>query len=86
MSGHTHSIPTCREIVDQLPDWAEGQLPEAAEEPYRRHLDLCPPCGDLARTYQALARVARAALEVRMPEAARQRLQAALRARLRGTH
>jgi hypothetical protein len=83
-TGEQHPLPTCREIVDRLPDWAEGRIPEQDAEGYQRHLELCPPCGSLARTYQSLARVARASLEVTMPEPARQRLWQLLRSRFRG--
>lgn len=83
-AGTTEPLPTCREVFERLPDWAEGRLavPEVAS--YQRHLELCPPCGEAARQYQALAKVARAALEVKMPEAAKERLRRVLLARLRG--
>jgi anti-sigma factor (TIGR02949 family) len=80
----SEALPTCREVVDHLPEWAEGTLPESAEASYVRHLEVCPPCGDLARSYQAVAEVARAALAVEMPEDARRRLRARLQARFRG--
>jgi anti-sigma factor RsiW len=83
-AGEQHPLPTCREVFDHLSDWAEGRIPEADAEGYRRHLELCPPCGSLARTYQSLARVARSALEVKMPEEARHRLWQLLQSRFRG--
>jgi hypothetical protein len=78
------TVPTCREIVDGLPDWAEGKLESTQREPYQRHLELCSPCGSLARTYQALARVARGALHLEMPPEAKERLRQFLHSRLRG--
>lgn len=83
-AGHTDSIPTCREVFERLPDWAEGRLAGTELAPYERHLEVCPPCGEAARQYQALAKVARAALEVKMPDAAKERLRRAIAARLRG--
>jgi anti-sigma factor ChrR (cupin superfamily) len=83
MSAEETPLPTCREVVDLLPDWAEGRLEPVRQAPYQRHLDLCHPCGDLARDYQALARVARASLEVEMPAAAKERLRRFLLSRLR---
>jgi anti-sigma factor ChrR (cupin superfamily) len=71
-------------VFDRLPEWAEGRLATPEVASYQRHLELCPPCGEAARQYQALAKVARAALEVKMPEAAKERLRRALLARLRG--
>jgi hypothetical protein len=78
------TLPSCREVVDSLPEWAEGSLGGAVLEPYQRHLRICPPCGSLARGYQALAGVARAALDVRMPPEARERLRRALLRPARG--
>jgi Putative zinc-finger len=83
MSVEQTPIPTCREVVEYLPDWAEGRLEALQLEPYHRHLELCPPCGNLARTYRALARVARSALQVEMPAEAKVRLGQLLRSRFR---
>ncbi len=80
-AGEPESIPTCQRVVDCLPEWFEGGLPFAEEGPLERHLVVCPPCGDLARTYRRVADVARAALEVRMPQAAKERLARVLAAR-----
>jgi hypothetical protein len=84
MSSEDPTLPSCKEIVEGLPDWAEGRLDDLHQEPYERHLELCPPCGNLARTYRALAQVARSALAVEMPPAARDRLRKRLLARFRG--
>jgi len=73
-AGEPEAIPTCQRVIDCLPEWFEGGLPAAKEGPLERHLLLCPPCGNLARTYRRVADVARAALEVRMPRAASERL------------
>jgi len=83
MSAEETPLPTCKEVVELLPDWAEGSLESVRREPYERHLDLCPPCGHLARTYQALARVARTSLQVEMPPAAKERLRKLVLSRLR---
>jgi anti-sigma factor ChrR (cupin superfamily) len=83
-AGTTEQLPTCKEVFERLPDWAEGRLATPEVAPYQRHLELCSPCGEAARQYQALAKVARAALEVKMPEDAKERLRCALLARLRG--
>ena len=82
MTGEKRAIPTCREVFEGLGEWCEGSLPAHVEAPYHEHLDLCPPCGRIARTYQALSRVAASALETRMPDDAKGRLYQALAARL----
>ncbi|HET9595987.1 MAG TPA: zf-HC2 domain-containing protein [Anaeromyxobacteraceae bacterium] len=80
-------IPTCRHIVEHLGEWSEGRLPEEEQRPFAVHLELCPPCAHLASEYQSLARVARAALAVTMPDEARERLVRTLAARWRrGAH
>jgi len=73
-AGEHETLPTCQRVVDCLPEWLEGGLPSGEEGLLERHLVLCPPCGDLARTYRRVGDVARAALEVRMPKAASDRL------------
>lgn len=73
-AGDHETLPTCQRVIDCLPEWLEGGLPSAEEGPLERHLVHCPPCGHLARTYRRVGDVARAALEIRMPEAASERL------------
>lgn len=82
MTGEKRAIPTCEEVLEHLGEWCEGELAAHVDEPYEEHLELCPPCGNLARTYRALPRIAGSALEARMPEDAKGRLYRALAARL----
>ena len=82
MTGEKRPLPTCQEVFEGLGEWCEGELPAGADKPYHEHLELCPPCGRIARTYRALPRVAASALEARMPEDAKGRLYQALAARL----
>jgi len=84
MSETPTALPTCRHVVEHLGEWAEGRLPAEEARPFAAHLSLCPPCASIASGYQALARVARQALAVRMPDEARARLARVLAARWRG--
>ncbi len=84
MSERRTAHPTCREVVDQLDAWSEGQLPDSASAPFARHLDLCPPCARIASGYRAVTQAARAALAVAMPSDAKARLARVLSRRLRG--
>lgn len=86
MTGEKRAIPTCQEVFEHLGDWCEGQLPAHAQENYVRHLELCSPCANIARTYQALSRIATSALETNMPEDAKERLRRALAARVCRRH
>ncbi len=81
-AGHIEPVPTCQHLVERLPEWTEGGLPHEEQEPFERHLSLCPPCGHLVREYVRVGAAARLALEVHMPPAARARLERVLRARL----
>jgi hypothetical protein len=86
MTEQRTELPTCREVVDHLADWLEGRLPEGAAAPFATHLEVCPPCANIANTYHSLAHLARAALDVEMPPDARERLRRVLAARLCGGH
>ncbi len=86
MTDERTDLPTCREVVEHLAEWFEGGLPEGAAAPFASHLELCPPCANIASTYHSLAHLARAALDVGMPADARDRLRRVLAARLRGGH
>jgi len=35
---------TCRELIEFLGDYLEGELPEAARQAFDQHLSLCPSC------------------------------------------
>jgi anti-sigma factor RsiW len=83
MRAEETSIPTCRHVVEHLVEWSEGRLPAEEERPFAAHLELCPPCAHLASEYQSLARVARQALAVKMPDDVRERLARALAGRWR---
>jgi len=83
-AGEPETLPTCQRVVDCLPEWSEGELAPGEAGPFERHLVVCSPCGDLARTYRRVGDVARVALRVQMPAAARERLGRLLRARFAG--
>lgn len=53
---------TCRELVDFLSDYLDGQLPSDVAERFQKHLDCCPPCVCFLNTYKTGAELARAAL------------------------
>ncbi len=54
------TLPTCRELIDFLDDYAEDRLDPAARADFERHLALCSACRDYLKTYRdtiALARL-----------------------------
>jgi anti-sigma factor RsiW len=56
--GQTH-VARCRECVDLLVDYLEGDLPPERARALEIHLELCPACVRFLRTYQGTVDVAR---------------------------
>lgn len=50
---------TCREVIDFLGQYVEGELPEAQRSEFERHLELCPPCVRYLDSYRDSIRLAR---------------------------
>jgi anti-sigma factor RsiW len=48
---------TCREFVDFLMAYDEGELPERQQSLFRQHMDDCPPCVTYLETYRETARL-----------------------------
>lgn len=74
---------SCREVIADLLDYADGTLDEDRRRMLERHFKLCPPCREYLAQYLALPRLAAAALDASGPkvldEAAAKRLEAFLR-------
>ena len=49
----------CRECVEFLIDYLEGELPPEQEEAFKQHLDLCPPCIEYVATYKSTIEIGR---------------------------
>ncbi len=69
---------TCREMIELLLDYCNGELDSALCQQLREHLDMCPPCVTYLETYQITIRVSRQLPATPMPEHLMQRLQKAL--------
>jgi anti-sigma factor RsiW len=52
---------TCRELIDFLMDYLEGNLSPEQRDVFEQHLHCCPPCVDYLRTYEATVRLGQAA-------------------------
>jgi len=50
---------TCREIVEFLMDYLNGDLPRTQRATFKLHLLLCKPCRAYLRSYQDTVRLAR---------------------------
>lgn len=63
---------TCREVLDFLADYLNGELSDEARAAFELHLLRCPPCVNFLNTYEqtiALGQVlAESDAEVQLPE------------------
>jgi anti-sigma factor RsiW len=50
---------TCREFVDFIMGYLEGELPGEVQAPFERHLSRCPDCDRYLRQYKALVAAGR---------------------------
>jgi anti-sigma factor RsiW len=69
---------TCRELVEHLIDFLEGEMPEDRRQHIQQHLDLCGPCLAYLETYKVTIRLTRRLPDVPPPPELLQRLKAAL--------
>ncbi len=74
---------TCREIIQILIDYLEGDLSPAEKQHFEEHMDACPPCHAFLRTYEKSGELARAALQPSdLPDELQERVRGFLRHRL----
>jgi anti-sigma factor RsiW len=52
---------TCRELVDFIMDYLNGELPERERSEFEVHLAVCPPCVAYLASYRQTVTIARAA-------------------------
>ena len=52
---------TCREFIDFLDDYVDGQLAADVRSKFERHLKDCPYCVDYLKTYRGTISLAREA-------------------------
>ena len=51
---------TCREMIDFLMDYVNGELDAATRHEFDRHLKVCPPCVDFLQNYRQTVDLVRA--------------------------
>lgn len=44
---------TCRELIEFLMDYLDGELPSEQQSAFQQHLDCCCDCVQFLKTYQA---------------------------------
>ena len=76
-------MSTCKELVELLADYLEGQLPPEVAREIDQHLADCPPCLNFLKTYRATTHLIREVACEDIPPEVGERLQRFLRERLR---
>jgi anti-sigma factor RsiW len=62
MSASERPYITCRELIDFLYLYLEGELPEDRQVEFERHLAVCTPCREYIHQYQESIKLGKAAL------------------------
>ncbi len=73
---------SCKDVVELMLQFLDGELAEPDDRDLREHLSACPPCVDFLNTYRRTPELCREALEKDMPKELADRLTAFLRTRI----
>jgi len=76
-------MTTCRETIDQLLEYLDGELPPELRAHLEEHLGGCQPCGDFFASYRATMGVCKKALKTKMPDELADRLSTFLRGQIK---
>jgi len=72
----------CKDSIDSLLPFLEGEMSPEDEEHLRAHLNGCPPCVEFVRSYRATSGLCRKALVKSIPPEVADRLRSFLRGKL----
>jgi anti-sigma factor RsiW len=75
----TASQPTCRDSIELLLEYLEGELAPEIKQRLEAHLGGCSPCVDFMKSYRATPGLCRKALAREVPEEVAESLTAFLR-------
>jgi anti-sigma factor RsiW len=62
-------VMTCREVLDFVMAYLDGELPLEVRAEFDRHLAACPPCIDYLQSYRRTLELARQSLPSSAEEA-----------------
>lgn len=74
---------TCREFIEFLYEFLDGELPASERTVFEDHLDICPACVVYLRTYRQTIELSRRAYEEPTPPLPEDLVHAILTARPR---
>jgi anti-sigma factor RsiW len=72
----------CKDSVEFLLHYLEGDLPESEARQLQQHLHGCSPCVDFMKTYRATPKLCKKALAKAMPDEMASKMKDFLRAKL----
>ena len=74
---------TCKDSINLLLDYLDGEMPAEEERHLQEHLSGCPPCVDFLRTYRATPGMCKKALAAQMPQEVAAKLKEYLRSKIK---
>lgn len=57
-----HPYITCRQLIDFIADYLDGELPDDSRREFERHLGVCPSCVAYLDSYRQTIALGKAAL------------------------
>ena len=76
-------MKTCKESIDVLLQYLDGEMPPEEAKALESHLDCCAPCVEFLRTYRETSNLCKRALAAKLPESVAAGLQSFLRERMK---
>ena len=74
---------TCRELIDFIMEYLDGELPQEQRSVFEEHLKLCPPCLEYLESYKETVRLGKECLtcedDAPLPDGVPDRLLEAIR-------
>lgn len=70
---------SCKDCVDVLRDYCDGEMDPKDRAHFESHIGDCPPCMEFLESYKATPDLCRKALAQRMPQELSSKLKAFLR-------
>jgi anti-sigma factor RsiW len=74
---------TCKDSINLLLDYLDGELTPEDTQHLREHLQGCSPCVDFLRTYRATPGLCKKALAQKMPQEMSTKLTEFLRSKIK---
>jgi len=72
----------CKDVVELLCDYLEGDLPEDVKKELEEHFNMCKPCIKFLRTYSATSKICKQVVEENLDEECAEELKKFLKTKL----